>query len=207
MTIPNLEVEVEASVLFEESETYKLSVGLAKEVDGEFVDFLPIYSEGEFNLSSTSSNTLKFEEEIAIGLPNLEDGKFVLSAAVVTKDDIRVSKPVALNVSSFETYSTSAYGYLNTYKYVNNTLVVETSIDSTIYIEIYKEVSSTYLKNEMISYAIKRGDVVDSTIEQLVNDNWVVLKDTDKLSLGEYRMKYSFNGKEEYVCANIFVGQ
>ena len=205
--IPNLEIEVESSSLFEETETYKLSVGLSKEVNGEFVDFLPIYNQGEFTLSTTSSSVIKIDEEFGIGLPSLENGKFVLSAAIVTKDGIRVSKPVALNVNSFESFSLSANGYLNTYKYVNNTLIVETSIDSTIYIEIYKEVSSTYLRNEMISYAIKRGDVVDSTIEQLVNDNWVLLKDTDKLSSGEYRMKYSFDGKEEYVYANIFVGQ
>ena len=59
----------------------------------------------------------------------------------------------------------------------------------------------------MISYAIKRGDVVDSTIEQLVNDNWVVLSDKDVLSSGEFRMKYSFDGKEEYVYAKILIGQ
>jgi hypothetical protein len=206
VSVSNIEIEVESSTLFEDTEKYKLSVGLAKEVNGELVDFIPMYNCGEFTLSQSYLNTLIVNENIEFTLPDLEDGKFILSSTIVTEEGIRVSKPVALNVNVFDTFETSAYGYLNSYKFVDNTLVIETSLDSTIYLNINKEVGLTYLRNEMISYAIKRGDVNDNTIEQLADGNWAVLKDVDKLPNGQYRMKYVVDGKEEYVYANIIIG-
>ena len=49
------------------------------------------------------------------------------------------------------------------------------------------------------------ADVIDNSVEQLVNGNWVVVKDTNSLSNGQYRMKYVYNDKDEYVYTTILL--
>ena len=190
---------------------YTLGLGLAKKENDQLVDFITLCVSPNWSSSSYVPEE-KFEIGFQSGtgnnfdLPVLEEqGTYVLAAAIVTADGIRISKPVELTVNSFIDYDDSKYGYLNSYKNVNNTLQVEVSLDTSIYLEIDKEVSLTYLRNEMVSYAIQRGDVIDNSVEQLVIGNWVVVKDTNSLSNGQYRMKYVYNDKDEYVYTTILL--
>ena len=62
------------------------------------------------------------------------------------------------------------------------------------------------IANQEGALVVGTGDVSDNTIEQLVDNNWNILSDVDKLPNGQYRMKYIVDGKEEYVYADIIIG-
>ena len=184
-----------------EGEKYSVGFGLAKEENGAYIDILPITQEGEFDLSN---QTITLEKELKIQLPKVDEGKNVMVTYLVTKDGIRVSKPTPIKTAAFDNFEISSNGIKNTYKNENESLVIEASFDSEVYLELKGSYSYDELHKELSSNAFLFGLVEeDEVIEVLDGNNWKTVAKNEPVNNGTYRMKYLNNDQEAYVYAKI----
>lgn len=205
VTIPSLKLEFPKSELFVEGEKYSVGFGLAKEENGAYIDILPITQEGEFDLSN---QTITLDKELKIQLPKVDEGKNVLVTYLVTKDGIRVSKPTPIKTASFDSFEISSNGIKNTYKNENESLVIEASFDSEVYLELEGTYTYDELHKELSSNAFLFGLVEENeVIEVLDGNNWKTVAKNEPVNNGTYRMKYLNNDEEAYVYASINIDQ
>jgi len=201
LKVPSLKLEFPQSKLFIEGEKYSVGFGLAKEENGVYLDILPIIQEGEFDLSS---QTITLDKEIKLNLPRVDEGKNVLVTYLVTKDGIRVSKPTPIKVEAFDNFEISSKGIKNIYKNENESLVIEASFDSEVYLELEGTYEYAELHKELSSNAFLYGLVEENEIIEVLDGNtWKTLAKNESISNGTFRMKYLNNDQEAYVYATI----
>ena len=205
ISVKDISVKVDDTVLFVENEKYKLVFALLKD-DGSI---LPLNTNESNEVTFVKSDSFEISENTSLDIPLLEKGNYVLVAYIATAlEGIRITKASSI-IGNFNEAILNQDGIkltlsTNSDKY----LIINSTYDYNIYLESNEEFTYEELVHYMGQSAYNHGMIDETVVEVFDGSEWHVLESTSEITTGQYRMKYivtleNVNNQEGYVLLTI----